>query len=201
MATDNRVSEDTLLAYATGRLDENEAGALERAASTDAALAAEIALARGLVAAGVGDADGSEPNEFGWARLSRAIEAERVAAPVSAGAKWPLAWQIAATAVFSVALWQAAVVPFLNARAENSPAYEMAGAAPTASFSARVTLVPTASERSIRETLLGARASIVAGPSALGVYTIAFKSTEDLDRGVLDLTANRQVIETIEPEG
>lgn len=201
MATNNPDFEDILHAYVTGLLSESEAETLERSALTDPDLAAEIALARGLVAAGVANAGQAPPNEFGWARLTRAIGSEPPTNRSGTGASWPRVWQIAATAVVSVALWQVAVMPVIGKRAEPTAEYEMAGAAPTAPYSARATLVPTATEQSIRTALVSARGSIVAGPSALGVYTIAFRSAPDLDLGILELRANAQVIETIEPEG
>jgi hypothetical protein len=81
----------------------------------------------------------------------------------------------------------------------------MASAAPVHAYSAQATFVETAQEGAIREALLSVKAEIVGGPSALGVYVLAFKDAQALKRGVETLRARTDLVETVhadrEPAG
>ncbi len=70
------LSDETLIAYVRGRLPEADAARIAVEATRRPDLAAEIALVRGLAGAADAEADAPVPGELGWARLSRALDAE-----------------------------------------------------------------------------------------------------------------------------
>jgi anti-sigma-K factor RskA len=192
----DRFSDETLRDYAKGRLTGEDAAAIEAAARADAALAAEIALIRGVVKAGEDTARSAPSPELGWARLSRAIDAE-TGAPRSFIPRQFSRWQAAAVAAIAVAVWSAVAMPFLQQQ-EEPGGYVTANERPAYAHSAQATFVPTAQEGAIREALRAAEADIVQGPSALGVYVLAFKDAEALDKGAAALRTRTDLFETVE---
>jgi anti-sigma factor RsiW len=192
---DPRYSDETLRDYAKGRLPPAETLALEAAAKADPGLAAEIALVRGVVKAGEAEAGRVASSELGWARLSRAIDAE---------SRKPFVprkfsrWQVAAVAAVAVAGWGAAAAPLLVAKNGPDDGYAMASERPAYRYSAQATFIPTAQESAIRETLRSADAEIVKGPSALGVYVLAFKDAAAMGRGIETLRASAGVVESVQ---
>jgi hypothetical protein len=205
MSDQKRYSDEILRDYAKGRLPEAESAALEEAARSDAALAAEIALVRGIVEAGRADAERPSSRELGWAQLSRAIDGEPRRSPSSLVPKQFSRWQAAAAAAAAVAIWSLVAIPFTARSGDEPPGFEMASAAPVHAYSAQATFVETAQEGAIREALLSVKAEIVGGPSALGVYVLAFKDAQALKRGVETLRARTDLVETVhadrEPAG
>ena len=198
MSDQSRYSDETLRDYAKGRLSPTDVLALEAAANADPKLAAEIALVRGVVKAGEAKAGTAPSSELGWARLSRAIDAENRKAP-SFVPKQFSRWQVAAVAAVAVAGWGAAAAPLLVARNDQpGERYAMASERPAYAYSAQATFVPTAQESAIREALRSVDAEIVKGPSALGVYVLAFKDVGTLGRGVAALRARTDVLETVQ---
>ena len=196
MADQTRYSDETLRDYAKGRLPAADALALEAAAAADPKLAAEIALVRGVVKVGEADAGRAPSSQLGWARLSRAIDAESKSS--SFVPKQFSRWQVAAVAAIAVAGWgAAATAPLLVARNDQPGGYVMASERPAYAHSAQATFVPTAPESAIREALRSVDAEIVKGPSALGVYVLAFKDAEALDKGVEALRARADVFESV----
>jgi anti-sigma factor RsiW len=190
-----KYSDETLREYAKGRLPQAEALALEAAAKADPRLAAEIALVRGVVKAGEAEAARPPSSELGWARLSRAIDAESRTSFVP---KKFSRWQVAAVAAIAVAGWGTAAAPLLVAGKDSNDGYAMASERPAYRYSAQATFIPTAQESAIREALRSADAEIVKGPSALGVYVLAFKDAASLSSGVEALRARTAVFESVQ---
>lgn len=197
MSDETRFSDEVLRDYAKGRLAQADAAALEAAARTDPALAAEIALVTGVVKAGAGDARRDHGGELGWQRLSRAIDAE--GGKSSFVPKQFSRWQVAAAAAIAVAVGSLTTMPFLSRGGQEPDGYAVASQAPKHAFSAQATFVSTAPEGAIREALLSAGAEIVNGPSALGIYVLAFKDAKALDSGVASLRARTDVFESVLP--
>jgi len=190
-----KYSDETLREYAKGRLPLAEALALETAAKADPKLAAEIALVRGVVKAGEAEAGRTPTSELGWARLSRAIDQESRTSLVP---KKFSRWQVAAVAAIAVAGWGTAAAPLLVASKDTNDGYAMASERPAYRYSALAVFVPTAQESAIRDALRSVGAEIVNGPSALGVYVLAFKDGVSLSNGVEALRARAGVIESIQ---
>jgi anti-sigma-K factor RskA len=148
-----------------------------------------------VVKAGEADA-GRSSSELGWARLSRAIDAES-RKPSSFVPKQFSRWQVAAVAAVAVAVWSVAAGPLLQRGAAPDDGYVTAGEHSAYAHSAQATFVPTAQESAIREALRSVDAEIVKGPSALGVYVLAFKDAEALGSGVEALRSRTGVLESV----
>jgi anti-sigma factor RsiW len=187
-------TEDRLIAYVRGRLTPEEAAQVEAEAAARPELAAEIALTRGIIAAFEEDERAPVPGELGWARLSRALDAEprQVAAP--APARRPL-WPLAATAAAAVLVWQLAAVPLITGPGEP------VGYAPVSETPAGATLqvafVPDAPEAAIRELLRGLDARISDGPSAIGLWQLSFPTPEARDAAMETLAA-APIVESVQ---
>lgn len=192
--------EQRIQAYALGRLSAQETADLEALAASDTALRAELALARAMARARTKDPVRSASSAFGWARLSRAIDAQPLARPglIRLPDRFSR-WQTAAAVFLAVAVWQFAAVPSLQEHGRGAgPGYGMAGGPQTPTFIARVTFRPEATELQIRQALLQVGAHLVAGPSALGLYDLAFANQAALTAGLTLLRANKALVEQVQ---
>jgi anti-sigma factor RsiW len=194
MSEQTRYPDETLRDYVKGRLPAGQTREIETAAGGDAALAAEIALVRGIVQSSDAVYCRAPPAEIGWAKLSRAIDAE--AGKRSLVPSQFSRWQVAAVALVAVAVSGLAVG--LMPRAGEQGGYQTATARPVFPHAALATFNPAAQESAIREALRSVDAEIVAGPSALGVYMLAFKTAEAQTRGIDTLRARAGLVETVQ---
>ncbi len=178
---------EDIQAYVLGTLDAERAEVIARAAEADSDLAAEIALWQAAREVSAEDAAKVGPNELGWARIEREIAASRnAAAPVAANDDEPFwkrrrfaGWQVAASVAMAVLGWQALVVPAITpATGEDPVEYTLAGDDAASQFTLRIAVTEGASEADMRAVLTEAEARIVDGPSAIGLYTIAFADAE-----------------------
>jgi len=198
MHRDDNSQEARIQAHALGRLPVHETAVLSLQAHNDAHLRAELLLASAMVRARAEDPERGLYAAFGWARLSRAIDAERAAQRRTSG--WPThfsRWQTAAAVLAAVAVWQFAAVPQLPGW-RGEAGYEMAGAPAPQAFAAQVAFNPQATEPQIRAALLAADARVVGGPSALGLYELAFGDAAALETGVAQLRAQTAVVESVQ---
>lgn len=147
--------------FLAGRLTPDAATSFQARLETDAELAAMTALARGV--RDVEAAQDEGPGAFGWARLSRRIDAEAVT--VRQSWRVPL-WQAAAAVVLGIGLWQAAVVPTFV----GEPG--LVTASGDSDTAVRVAFRPDAPAGEIAEVLRSLQAEIIAGPSAVGLYLV-----------------------------
>ncbi|MDT7838186.1 hypothetical protein [Aquabacterium sp. OR-4] len=197
MSRDDAQIETRIQAHALGRLSAQDSADLAAQARDDPPLHAELALAEALVRARADDPARQQSVAFGWARLSRAIDADRATLP-RAG-RWPTPltrWQAAAAALLAVAVWQfAAERPW-----PGDAGYGMAGAPAAQAFVAQVAFKPQATELQRRAALLAAGARVVGGPSALGLYRLAFADAAALQAGVARLRAETAVVESIQAD-
>jgi anti-sigma factor RsiW len=180
------LSDETLIAYVRGRLPDADAARIAAEATRQPGLAAELALVRGLVGAADAEADSPVPGELGWARLSRALDAEPARPARRVGSRL---WPLAAAAAAAVLVWQVVAVPIISGPrggdARYAPVSEQAAAGSTAS----VAFVPTASEAAMRALLAEAGARISDGPSAIGLWQLSFADDAARDAGLLKLQA------------
>jgi hypothetical protein len=198
MPRDDDNPEARIHAHALGRLSAQESADLAAQARSSPQLNAELVLAGAMVRARAEDPARGLSMAFGWARLSRAIDAE-TAAQQRAG-RWPThfsRWQTAAAVLVAVAVWQFAAVPQMSGQADDA-GYGMAGAPATRAFVAQVVFRPQATELQIRQALLAVDATFVSGPSALGLYELAFADADTLQAGVARLRAQDAVVEAIQ---
>ena len=186
----NDPTDDVLLDYVSGRLSESEAAEIRAQADANPQIAADIALMSGARAVFETEADG--PGDLGWARLSRAIDAEPSAAP-SRSSRWV---GFAATAAASVVAWQFLAVPLLHVGP--GPGYAPVSQQ-TAGFAATVAFAPGVTEAALRSLLLDIGAEVTGGPSALGMWTIIFASDAARQEGIARL-ASAPEVESVQAE-
>lgn len=160
--------------------------------------------------------------DLGWSTLAARIEAQRQpspARPVPAGISWTerlAAWlqrnlvPVMATAC-AVLVAQAVVIATL---VQQDPGYVAAGApepglGTSSGVLLHVTIAPTVTQAQLTETLHRYKASIVQGPTALGIYTLQINPASDSgpesrNAAVLARRLQREaatVFETVTPAG
>ena len=118
--------DEALVSFVRGTLPSAEAARITAEAADRPGLAAEIALLRGIAAAVDAEASAPAPGELGWARLSRALDAEprRYRPPIRR------LWPLAASAAAAILVWQVLAVPFLARPKWRCPILAGVGAAP-----------------------------------------------------------------------
>lgn len=160
--------------------------------------------------------------DLGWSTLAGRIEGQRqpkLARPAPAGIAWPeklRAWlqrnfvPVMATAC-AVLVAQAVVIATL---VQQDPGYVAAGAPDQVSGTSsgvllHVTIAPTVTQTQLTETLHRHKATIVQGPTALGIYTLQIKppsngEPESRNSAILAQRLQREeatVFETVTPAG
>jgi len=194
------ISEETLHALALGKLGAEESARVEQIVMNDPDLAAELALLRGLPVTKQDDPSWTQDTEFGWARLSRAIDAETSAAPVKQNNRFSFKHlqTAAAAAVVSVLAYQFVVVPVFSGNDRGSYVPASAPSANSYEYSATASFAPTTTEIDLRNLLLDIDAEIVRGPSAIGLYQLAFKTEAARNLGIAKLQQRDELVESIQ---
>jgi anti-sigma factor RsiW len=187
-------TEDRLIAYVRRRLTPEEAARVEAEAASRPELAAEIALLRGIIAAFEEDERAPVPGELGWARLSRAIDAEPRPVAAPAPTRRPL-WPLAATAAAAVLVWQLAAVPLITGPGEPT-GYAPVSQAP-ADGTLEVAFAPEAPEAAIRELLRAVGGRVSDGPSAIGLWQLSFPTPEARD-AAMEALAAAPIVESVQ---
>lgn len=214
MTASHPYTDEMIKSFVAGTLDADFATELERAAGADTALAAELALWRAVRQAGEDAAAQQQIDELGWSRIARSIadvapQRRRAAndhsADPAASRKQPLwarpliaPWQAAAALAMALVGWQAAVTPLLVSTDPSEGAeYALAGADRSASFVLRVAFVEVASEADLRQLLRDVDARIIDGPSAVGLYDLAFDDAKALAAARARLAEERDLVSDI----
>ena len=187
------VADEVLVAFVRGRLPEAEAARIAALAAERPALAAEIALARGIADDVDAEAAGPGPGALGWARLARALDTE--VHPARPPARRP-SWQMAAAAAAAVLVWQVVAVPLLPGP---EPRYLPASAGSAAGAEIVVAFVPGATEAELRELVRAVGAEVVGGPSAVGLWRLGFPDADARDAALPRLAAD-PIVESAQVE-
>jgi len=189
-----------LLSYVQGRLTDSEQEAIDIAIADDLQWSEELAFYQGL-------SNAAEPaavpagQEFGWARLSKSIDQEVAKAAETSPAandNTPF-WRAAALALGFIALVQTGYL-FVGTDTPNgepnaeTPIY--VPVAQTAHLEARIIFVEDATSADISALLTQIDAEIVAGPSAIGLYDVRFKSEDSRDTGLEGLRDANTIVES-----
>jgi anti-sigma-K factor RskA len=190
--SDQALSE-LLLDYVRGTAPEDAKAAIDMRAATDQTIADEIAYLQGLKHAISPLKQDAAPDELGWKRLSNAINAER--APMAANDNAPF-WKYAAAALAVVAALQTAFL-FQSPQSSEEPTYVTASANDETIFGLNVIFQPTATADELTSVLKDVKGEIIAGPSALGLYTIAFDDAAARDAALTVLTRKTDIVESV----
>ena len=190
--SDQALSE-LLLDYVQGTASQEAVEAIEARLPVDPKIADEIAYYKGLKTA-VSPLKQSPPvDELGWQRLSKAIEAERN--PVAANDNFQF-WKYAAAALAVVAALQTAFL-MQSPGTPEEPVFVTASAENEAAFGLTVIFQPDTTANDLTEVLKAVDGEIIAGPSALGLYTVAFETEASRDSALESLAAQPDVIESV----
>ncbi|MEM7640351.1 MAG: hypothetical protein AAF269_14955 [Pseudomonadota bacterium] len=193
----SKLSEDALselvLEYARGSASVDVRAAIEARLPEDPKLADEIAYLQGLHRAVSPLRTERAADEFGWKRLSNAISAEQV--PVAANDNSHI-WKYAAAALAIVAALQTAVLiqPSTQAPAET---YVTASATDANTPAVNVVFQPSATAEALTRVLKEVNGEIIAGPSAIGLYTVAFETETTRDDALAALEAETDLVESV----
>lgn len=180
-------ADDKVLAYAQSRMSTAQRTAFEAELEQDLALRAQLAA---LQAAGSSFAKEQEevPQE-GWARFSRLIESHTDTDTVApANDNRPIRFsllQVASIAVAAVVSWQ--VVGSLLWQSD--PAGYVTASALAEEPALKVAFTHSAALGDVGALLLELEGRIIDGPSALGLYTIAFPDAAARDKAAAALRA------------
>ncbi len=202
MSSNENYDHRTLLDFIHARLPDDSMQNISRACAQDPSLAAEVAMMRGVISAQAEAAASASPTEFGWARLTRAIDQHQQAeAGQSAFRRKQFApWQVAASAVAAVALWQALAVPLQSRQDSDGAAYVPASTEDLADLEAKILFREGTTEAEMRDLLQELGASVSAGPSALGFWTITFDTVEDRTAAIVALEDRDSPVEIIQTD-
>jgi anti-sigma factor RsiW len=174
-------SEDDLLDYVRGAASPALAERIEATMARDPAFKAEIALMRGLKPALEGADTGPSSAEFGWRRLEAEIRRDGAQPRGAPLLRQVAILRVAAVLLVIVGLGQAGYIASLLNTGEE-PTYHTATKA-TEAYALGIAFAPEATAAEIGQLLRDADARVIDGPSALGLYRVAFGSAEALEGG------------------
>lgn len=185
-------------AFLRGELSPEQAQEIEALAAMDADFAADLEFQKALglnLKAGAGDDTGLE---FGWARLSKAIDAET--APIEiANHRTPVRlWQYAAAALACIVVGQSVFIGLGADRGADKGAedqYVMAGNSETTAHIS-VRLIETATTKSLTEFLTKHDAVVASGPDEKSQYRIVFADTTACETAQTTLDQNNGLFVT-----
>ncbi|MEO1323400.1 MAG: hypothetical protein AAFV59_10375 [Pseudomonadota bacterium] len=190
--SDQALSE-LLLDYVQGTASQDAVAAIEARLPIDPKIADEIAYYKGLKNAVSPLKQFSAPDELGWKRLSKAVEAERKSVAANDNFQF---WKYAAAALAIVAALQTAFL-VQSPRTLEEPVFVTASAENEAAFGLTVIFQPNATADDLAQALNAVDGEIIAGPSALGLFTVAFDTEASRDSALEALAAQTDVIESV----
>jgi len=193
----SKLSDDALnelvLEYARGTASDQVKTAIETRLPEDPKMADEVAYLKSLHRAVSPLKQDRTADELGWKRLSKAIEAELL--PVAANDNSRV-WKYAAAALAIVAALQTALLvqPTQQAPAE---IYVTASANDADTPAVNVIFRSTATAEALTNALKDVDGEIIAGPSAIGIYTVAFASETARNDALDVLESETDLVESV----
>jgi len=189
-------------AYLRGELSPADMQRIEALAAKNPEIAADIEFQRNLMNAVKAGSTGESLGDFGWARLSQAMNEDSAAvdeilAPnvsndnVAQPMKF---WRIAAAALAVVALGQAGFIASQTGDQGDEARYVTVSEAPF--IGVDIAFTNDASQMHVTELLQDVDGEFVSGPSGLGLYKVKFASKEACLAAVKAFNAADKVIET-----
>jgi len=187
-------SDDRLIAYLQGRLDEAERAAFEREMRSDPTLAAEAAALRGARERFAQEERSAEARRgAAWERFQGALP---IRTPSAANDDRPFRLslaQAAAVVVLAIGLWQFAVAPMLTGDQAAFVTVSDDAEGPTL----QVVFRPDASLGEVSALLREIGGDVSSGPGALGVWRLEFEDADALDAAAQVLANRPGLVETV----
>lgn len=185
--------DERLLAYMHGRLTPSERAVFEAEMEARPALGAELAAMRALADGMAADLPDPSVQREGWARLSQSLAQEALPQPANDN-RWPRFAQLAGVAAAAVIAWQLIAVPFLPQVGGDSftPASQV-----ESDLALRIAFTEAASLADVQTLLRETGARVVDGPSATGLFTLAFEDEAAREAAQAALAARDDLVVTV----
>lgn len=192
----NRDIQQLLPFYLNGTLTQQELKQVEEALQSNPQLQQELALLKQIQHEVKHQESEFSPGEFGLKRLQKEIAQSRTTTSRKPTTRGNRGWQLTAAAACLIVLLQSG---YMLQQTDSENLTPAGGSATTqAVASLAVTFAPDAQEQDIRALLLSVSATIVDGPSALGVYRLAVRG--DTEKALRRLQAQSSVIDSVQLE-
>ena len=184
--------------YLRGELTADETSEFEAYVDENPDFQADIEFQRNLIAARSDD-NAPADMEFGWAKLSRSIDAldvesasfqETTIAPQSVFHVRNM-WKIAATVLGCLSIGQA-----LYITNSETAKYELASEKTEQGITLQIGFESSISVNELSRFLVDHESQIISGPGSLGIYTLAFSNIEKCESAVNTLKSKEQFVET-----
>lgn len=188
--------DDKVIDYIQGRMASADRDAFEDMLTRDADLRAEVTALKAARSA-LGQDNERGPDKEGWQRLSRAMASSQVSAQVAANDNRPVGFsllQVACIAIVAAVGLQLAVGGWslISSQQGYQPVtQEQAGP------SVQIVFAPTATAAGITETLSQLGGTVIGGPGAMGIYTVAFPDADALEAAFEALDSSPAIVEEI----
>ena len=184
--------------YLRGELSTQERADFDLFVDNNPDFKAEIEFQRNLMAARPED-NTSADMEFGWAKLSRSIDALDEAAMPSpqaandsvAPSRFSHMWKVAAAALACLSIGQGLYIS--NSKA---PEYQLASEEELQGTTLQLSFNADVSFKQASDLIAGHNAQIIAGPSKLGIYTLSFTENENCLSMISTLTSKDSLVDT-----
>lgn len=186
-------------AYLRGELSTEKRQALEALIASDPTFAADVEFQKSLRDNLKENTDNEFNTEFGWARLSKAIDADAAEqSPVAANdSVMPSKiWQYAAALLACIAIGQGYLLS--TNTSSNEDKYYIAGTS-DAGVSVDVKLVESAPIQSLTEFLTHNQGLVTQGPNEKGEYKISFATQQACELAFQTVNPENGIFETISP--
>ena len=187
-------------AYLRGELSAEDMARIDALAAKNPEIAADIEFQRNLMSAVKSDGDDSSASEFGWARLSKAMNADgpsdiELPQILNDNAKNPIKfWRIAAAALAVIGLGQAGYIASnAGSTVTDDARYEMVT---DNAFDIDVLFHDDAPQMLTTKLLQDVQGELVSGPNAGGLYKVQFETKNMCQQAVKAFTAASKVVNT-----
>lgn len=190
-------SEDDLRAYVEGTASDGLALAIRSKAESDPTFRAEIAVLEGMRRLFTHADAADAPDELGWRRLEKSIQADQAAAPVAVPvtASKPAAnqnfWRVAAAACGLIVVMQGAYI--VTGGLSSEPARYETASNPADEHVLGLAFETDARMEDITALLREYEGVVIGGPGALSLYRVGFDTAEAMERAIDALKASSVV--------
>lgn len=184
--------------YLRGELSPDERVEFEAYVDEHPDFQADIEFQRNLVAARRDD-NAPADMEFGWAKLSRSIDAletenaplQDITATSQSMSPFRNMWKIAAAALACLSIGQALYITNYE-----TTKYELASEKTESDITLQVGFEAGLSVNELSRFLVDHESQIISGPGNLGIYTLSFSDIENCESAVSTLKSKEQFVET-----
>jgi len=185
--------------YLRGELNAAETADFQIYLKSNPDFQSDIDFQRNLMAARPNETEVTK-DEFGWARLSRSIDAleadeseDKTPMTKSENRRSsPIFWRAAAVALVCVSIGQALYI----SQSGSAKNYQLASKNVTAGTTLQIAFAADTDFNDISEFLTTHHGQIISGPSKLGILTLSFSDEENCETAIKAIKLKEQFVET-----